>query len=186
MPSTAPSSVMFVSGEVGPWHIESNVCVIGEGLAPASRLFVTDGHDLPSHKGVWSLMGTTSNGRYVSRTEADDLSDVQEELGRPQATCAALIPIRKTSQWWALAQDERRAILQEQSDHIGIGMEYLPAISRKLFHCRDLGEPFDFLTWFEFRPEHVRHFDQLLERLRASVEWQYVDREVDIRLRRDS
>jgi hypothetical protein len=32
----------------------------------------------------------------------------------------------KTAAWWDLAQDERRAIFEEQSRHIGIGMEYLP------------------------------------------------------------
>ena len=76
----------------------------------------------------------------------------QEMLHRPQATRAALIPIRKTAAWWDLAQDERRAIFEEQSRHIGIGMEYLPAVARRLHHSRELGEPFDFLTWFEYAP----------------------------------
>lgn len=31
--------------------------------------------------------------------------------------------------WWALAQDERRAIFGEQSRHIGIGLKYLPAVA---------------------------------------------------------
>ena len=43
-------------------------------------------------------------------------------------------------------------------------------------------EPFDFLTWFEFAPEHTTAFNQLLARLRATKEWAYVEREVDIRL----
>ncbi len=179
-----PSPIMFVAGDTGSWRIEKIDAVTGDGLDIAPRLLVADGNDDPADNGVWSLMGTTSNTRYVLRSEADDLVAVQEGLGRPQATCAALIPIRKSAAWWDLAQDERRAIMEEQSHHIGIGMEYLPAISRKLYHCRDLGEPFDFLTWFEYRPEHIRHFEQLLDRLRATVEWQYVEREADIRLRR--
>ncbi|MFC7539824.1 chlorite dismutase family protein [Siccirubricoccus deserti] len=105
-------------------------------------------------------------------------------LLRPQATRAALIPIRKTEAWWALAQDERRAILEEQSRHIGIGMEYLPAVARRLYHSRELGEPFDFLTWFEYAPEHAADFEELVRRLRQTAEWAYVDREVDIRLSR--
>ena len=109
---------------------------------------------------------------------------MQADLGRSAAVCAALIPIRKTPAWWALAQDERRAVMEEQSHHIAIGMEYLPAIARRLYHCRDLGEPFDFLTWFEYAPEHERLFDQMLIRLRASPEWTFVDREADIRLER--
>jgi len=61
-------------------------------------------------------------------------------------------------------------------------MEYLPAIARRLHHSRDLGEPFDFLTWFEYAPEHSNIFEELVSRLRGTREWQYVDCEVDIRL----
>ena len=60
----------------------------------------------------------------------------------------------------------------------------MTAIARRLHHARDLGEPFDFLTWFEFAPEHEAAFDDLLGELRASPEWTYVEREVDIRVRR--
>jgi len=64
-------------------------------------------------------------------------------------------------------------------------LRYLPAVARRLHHSRDLGEPFDFLTWFEYAPEHSAAFEELVVRLRASEEWKYVDREVDIRLVRD-
>ena len=95
---------------------------------------------------------------------------------------AALIPIRKSDAWWALAQDERRAVMEDQSRHIRMGMKYLPAVARKLHHCRDLGEPFDFLTWFEYAPEDASAFEELVGLLRGTPEWKYVDREVDIRL----
>lgn len=186
MTDSAPSPAMFIAGDTGSWPIENILPVTGDGLDIASRLFVADGYGRPASNGVWSLIGTTSHNRYVHKSEADDLLAVQEGLGRPQATCAALIPIRKSNKWWNLAQDERRAIIEAKSRHFGLGMEYLPAVSRKLYHSRDLGEPFDFLTWFEYRPEHIRHFEQLLDRLRATLEWQYVEREVDIRLRRDT
>jgi hypothetical protein len=65
-----------------------------------------------------------------------------------------------------------------------MGLEYLPRIARRLHHSRDLGEPFDFLTWLEFAPEHEPAFDELVARLRASEEWSYFDREVDVRLSR--
>jgi hypothetical protein len=57
-----------------------------------------------------------------------------------------------------------------------------------LHHCRDLGgnDPFDFITWFEFAPADTGAFNELLAALRASPEWQYVDREVDIRLKQAS
>ena len=92
--------------------------------------------------------------------------------------------IRKTEAWWALAQDERRAIFEEQSRHIGIGLEYLPAVARRLYHSRELGEPFDFLTWFEFAPGDAVAFDELLRRLRDTPEWRFVEREVELRLRK--
>lgn len=108
----------------------------------------------------------------------------QAGLGREEATCAALIPIRKSAAWWALAQDERRAIFEERSHHIADTMRFLPAIARKLHHSRDLGEPFDFLTWFEFAPRHAADFDELLKLLRGTEEWRWVEREVAVFVRR--
>jgi chlorite dismutase len=133
---------------------------------------------------TWALRGTISNERYVVREEKSALASKQEGLGRPASKRAALIPIRKTAAWWALAQDERREIFEAQSHHIGIGMNYLPGVARRLHHCRDLGteEPFDFLTWFEYAPSDSAAFDELVEALRTSPEWNYVDREIDIRL----
>ena len=98
-----------------------------------------------------------------------------------------LIPIRKNTKWWALTQDERRQIFEEQSNHTQIGLEYLPAIARRLHHCRDLAEPepFDFLTWFEFAKKDTAEFDKLLARLRTSAEWKYVEREVELRFTQD-
>jgi hypothetical protein len=63
-------------------------------------------------------------------------------------------------------------------------MKYLPAIARKLFHCRDIGQPFDFITWFEYSESDVSAFEALLAALRATEEWKYVDREVQINLKR--
>jgi hypothetical protein len=45
-----------------------------------------------------------------------------------------------------------------------------------------LGEAFDFLTWSEYAPEDSTAFEDLVQSLRATPEWQFVDREVDIRL----
>ena len=87
--------------------------------------------------------------------------------------------------WWRLSQAERRTILEETSHHIAIGMEYLPAVARRLHHGRNLEEPFDFLTWFEFAPDREAAFEELVRRLRITQEWAYVVREVDIRLKRE-
>ena len=75
-------------------------------------------------------------------------------------------------------------VFEDSSHHIAIGLDYLPAIARRLHHSRDLGEPFDFLTWFEFAPRHAEAFDELVRRLRETEEWRYVEREIDIRLTR--
>ena len=84
-----------------------------------------------------------------------------------------------------MPQDERRAIFEEISHHTEIGLAYLPAVARRLHHCRDIGEPFDFLTWFEFAPEHEAAFDALLAQLRATREWEFVEREAEVRLTRE-
>lgn len=174
----------FIGGPDGSWRVRRAVTLRGDALAPAPHLQVQAGLHATTAGTPWSLQGVVSNERYVTRGEKSALAARQEGLGRIQSTCAALIPIRKSAQWWALPQDERRDIIEKDSRHIAIGMEYLPAISRRLHHCRDLPgmQPFDFLTWFEFAPQDEAAFDTLLARLRATREWDYVDREVELRL----
>jgi Chlorite dismutase len=178
----------FVGGDAGPWRVVANRAVVGEGLAPAARLDVVAGV-LPSPSGgeptAWVLRGVTSNERYVTRPEKTALVATQAPLGRSEARRGALIPIKKSAAWWALTQDERRAIFEDRSAHIAIGLDYLPAVARRLHHARDLGEPFDFLTWFDYRDQDEARFDELLVRLRATEEWKYVEREVDVRVVRE-
>ncbi len=57
-------------------------------------------------------------------------------------------------------------------------------MARRLHHGRDLGEPFDLLTWFEFGPADEEAFEELVGRLRVTEEWTYVVHEVDIGLSR--
>jgi chlorite dismutase len=160
--------------------------VTGAGLPAVERLLIWDAADVGAIAGnsEWVLRGVPSHERYVVRREHEELASRQPPLGRPEATRAALIPIRKSAEWWGLPQDERRAIFEERSHHIQTGMAYLPAVARRLLHCRDLLEPFDFLTWFEYAPVDEPAFDELVERLRATEEWRYVQREIDIRLER--
>jgi hypothetical protein len=40
------------------------------------------------------------------------------------------------------------------------------------------------LTWFEFAPGDEARFDELVALLRATEEWGFVEREIDIRLQR--
>jgi hypothetical protein len=182
------NSYTFIGGARGAWRVTAQRGVIGETLAQVG--FIAVQHGLPlgnAHApgALWQLQGLTSNIRYAERAEIDQLAAKQPATGRIDATCAALIPIKKSAAWWALSQDERRAIFEEGSHHNAIGMNYLPAIARRLHHSRDIGEPFDFLTWFEYAPEHARDFEHLVAALRATPEWAYVEREIDIRLVRD-
>ena len=182
----APLLVAFAGGRSGPWRIECIEGVSGEPLQAAARLSVVEGAAAArAGDAAWVLRGVTSNERYVTRREHDELAARQQPLGRPASTRAALIPIKKSEAWWELAQDERRRIFEESSRHVASGLEYLPAVARRLHHGRDLGEPFDFLTWFEFAPEDATYFEELVRRLRATEEWSYVEREVDLRLARD-
>jgi chlorite dismutase len=180
-----PIRVSFVGCDRGRYHVERIAAVRGEPLA---HVIAVERHEgtftpPPDTHATWSLRGTTSHQRYTEQREAKALAAISPALGRSKATCAALIPIRKSEAWWDLAQDERRAILEQRSHHIALGMSYLPAIARRLYHARELGEPFDFLTWFEYAPSDVSRFEELVAALRDSEEWRYVDREVDIRLR---
>jgi hypothetical protein len=179
-----PLMVSFVGGSVGDWRVDSIVPVVGAALLPVSSVSVIEGTRVVAEPPGWTLCGVTSNERYVERPERAALVAKQEGLGRPVATRAALIPITKSLAWWELTQDERRDILEERSAHITIGLDYLPAIARRLHHGRDLGEEFDFLTWFEFAPADSSAFEDLVGRLRQTEEWSFVEREVDIRLTR--
>jgi chlorite dismutase len=178
--------VLFAGGASGRWRIDRLEAVLGDPLAPALRLAVLEDHEgSPPVGASWILHGVTSNERYVNRADRAALTARQQGLGHAEATCAALIPIRKSEAWWELTQEERREIFEERSRHIATGLEYLPAVARRLHHSRDLGQPFDFLTWFEYAPHHARAFEELVAKLRRTAEWTYVDREVDIRLVRE-
>ena len=179
----------FSGGNSGAWRVISLAPVIGEALAPVSHLSI-DPSDAISQDEVtediaWQLTGVASHVRYVERREKTALAAVQAGLGRGEARRAALIPIRKSQAWWELTQEERRRIFEDKSRHIADSLKYLPAIARQLYHCRDLGEPFDFLTRFEYAPEHADAFEELVGMLRRTEEWTYIEREVDVRLTRE-
>src|SRR5258705_1769675 len=175
----------FRGGQSGAWRVTLVTSVKGEALASTPALSITHRATialplLPSSTS-WRLAGVTSHLRYAKRSEKEQLDAAQAGLGRPEATCAALIPIRKSPAWWELTQEERRKIFESKSHHIAGTLKYLPPIERQLFHFRDLGEPFDFLTWFEYAPEHATLFEELIAMLRATEEWNFVEREVDVR-----
>jgi hypothetical protein len=175
----------FVGGTAGRWGVERIQVIAGQALRSVTRLSIFEGNQAATLEGsIWLLRGVTSYERYLHKMERSALVVQQAELGRLEATRAALIPIKKSTAWWELAQDERRAIFIERSHHITLGLKYVARIARRLYHGYELGEPFDFLTWFEYAPEEAGAFEELVGSLRGTEEWTYVEREVDIRLAR--
>jgi hypothetical protein len=176
----------FIGGDAGLWRIVEMEAIVGASLPVANRLTIASGAALPSDPpAAWVLRGITSNERYAVRVEEKrQIVAKQLALGRPEATCAALVSIRKNLAWWTLTQNERQDIFEKQSRHAKIGLQYFPTLARRLHHCRDLSEnePFDFLTWFEYAPTDEVAFNKLLAALRATEEWQFIEREIDIRL----
>jgi hypothetical protein len=180
-----PRLFTFVGGKAGRWSVVEAKAIMGEPLPAVERLDIVNNavSSVPAG-GKWILHGVTSNERYTTRPEKDQLVKEQAALGRPGATHAAFIPIRKSADWWGLTQDERRAIFEDRSLHLKTGLKYLPGVARRLHHCRDLGEsePFDFLTLFDYAKADAAMFDELVAELRATEEWKFVEREIDLRL----
>lgn len=175
------SATHFFGQSDGLWKIDSMQTINTSPLPLAERLLITDQPNNEMADG-WHLRGVKSNIRYTTRPEKKQLEEKFAPLNNPVNTCAALIPIKKSEEWWQLTQDERRKIFEEDSHHTKIGLKYMPAIARQLYHSRDLGEPFDFLTWFEFAPIHKNYFDELVNALRETEEWRHVVSEIDLRL----
>ncbi len=131
--------------------------------------------------------GVTEHLHYTTTAQARLLErDAVAELAPSERTVAVLIPIKKTDGWWSLAQDERNAYFQRShalEGHTEIGLRLTNKVYRRLYHCRSLGEPFDFLTYFEFEQAHEPEFKELLRRLRdvkVNPEWAFVSDEFEI------
>ena len=186
IPDRRPKENLFnyIGGLTGSWHVTKATTLSGTPLKAATHVEVTNGSaGRPTAGSAWVLRGVISTTRYVTREERNPFQAFQ--MKSTETACAALIPIRKSAAWWNLARDERREMIEARSRHIATALRFLPAIARRLLHGRDLGEPFDVVTWFEYAPRDVAIFDDLAGALRSSEEWQYVEREIDIRLIRD-
>jgi chlorite dismutase len=131
--------------------------------------------------------GVTEHLHYTTAAQARLLDrDAVAELAPSESTIAVLIPMKKSDAWWRLAQDERNTYFQRShalEGHTEIGLRLANRVYRRLYHCRALGEPFDFLTYFEFDQAHEPDFKELLRRLRdvkTNPEWSFVTDEFEI------
>ena len=175
---------VFRGGQSGAWRVTRLAPVKGARLSPTPALsvglFAVDRAADHARADLGRLAGIAGHVRYTEHAEKERLATMQAGSAAPRRPHAALIPIKKSAAWWELTQEERRQIFEDESQHIAASLKYLPAIARQLYHCRDFGEPFDFLTWFEFAPTQAETFEELVGTLRATEEWSYVEREVDI------
>lgn len=79
----------FVGGDTGPWRVVKTNTIVGEPLLDVNRLNVVTNTGITIETSAgWMLHGITSNERYVSLDEKNELAAVQQGLGRPEATCA--------------------------------------------------------------------------------------------------
>ncbi len=175
------SPTVFSGGDLGAWSVLSHTTLNGPAIPAFDRLAITPAAEAPAGA-RWQARGVNSHLRYTSQQEQRELSGHAAPSDRGDR-CAVLIPMSKCAAWWGMAQDQRLAIYA-RSRHMRIGMSVLPEVARTLYHGRDLGEPFDFITWFEFDEPAEAAFEAMLDRLRASEEWDYVCAETMIRLRR--
>lgn len=88
----------------------------------------------------------------------------------------------KKEEWWKLSVEEKRLICGEASAGGAASRRKGGMIARQFHHCRDLGEPFDFLTWFEYAPEERPAFEEMLGAMRRAPEWEWVEREIELGL----
>src|SRR5215831_20752671 len=106
--------IRFVGGNSGSWRVLAIRPVQGDTLPQVERIALCRGDEPSPLESQWTLSGVISNIRYVERREQQELTLKQAPLGRSGATMAALIPIRKTTAWWNLTQEERRNIFEKK------------------------------------------------------------------------
>ena len=81
-----PRLFSFVGGTVGEWRIVRMTTVVGDPLPSASRLSMVGGEASSMRAGTsWCLRGITSNERYVTGPEKEQLVAKQQGLGRPES-----------------------------------------------------------------------------------------------------
>ena len=89
------------------------------------------------------LNGLTKKANYAPGFSDQVKSELKAQSeGGPYAV---VIPIRKDTEWWALPQEKRAAMMLE---HTEAALPYHKTVKRKLYHATGLDD-FDFITYFE-------------------------------------
>jgi hypothetical protein len=156
--------VRFIAGDTGDLLVERITAICGESLPEAKSLLRVEGSEFVAAPGaVFTLDGVRSHERYVERAERDSAggrSRGPRAPGQPLCSADSHPEVRGRggrSRRTSGAPSSRHARITPE-----VGLRYLPAIARRLYHSRDLGGPFDFLTFFEFGEADASAFDDLL------------------------
>lgn len=177
----------YVGGTFGAWEVTQLLSRRGDPLPQVTHVDIINGRLNRTPAGTaWILSGVVRNTRQVTREEFVPPGTSRTVCNFPAPTCAALIPIRRSLEWWQLDREARREMLNPPIKPPLRGLRHLSALIRDWQHRRDLSEQFDCLAWFEYEPRDSAAFDDLLADWRASEEWKFVDRECDIRLVRSA
>ena len=89
------------------------------------------------------LHGMTKKANYVPAFSEQLKTDLK--AASESGPYAAVIPIRKDAEWWALPQEQRVSMMQE---HTEAALPYHKTVKRKLYHSTGLDDV-DFITYFE-------------------------------------
>lgn len=148
----------------------------GAGAFPTGSTVYRIESETPIESG---LRGVVQHLHYTTLDERTDLvKRSRAELPPSPDVTAVLIPIRKSEEWWAMAQDQRGEHFHKK--HTPVGAPYVETIFRKLYHSRYYGSGYDFLTYFEFPKDATEMFQKLLRELRETEEWKYVSEEYEV------
>ena len=123
------------------------------------------------HLTVAGIMhGLTKKANYVPGFPDDIKADLKTASDPGPKPYAAVIPIRKSADWWAMDQDSRAAMMKE---HTQASLPYHKTVKRKLYHSTGLDD-IDFITYFE--TSKLEDFHGLILAQERVKEFQYVRR----------
>ncbi|WP_455389758.1 chlorite dismutase family protein [Petrachloros mirabilis] len=116
------------------------------------------------------LNGLTKKANYVPGFSDEMKAGLKVKSDPGPKPYAIVIPIRKSADWWALAQDKRMAMMKE---HTEAAMSYQKTVKRKLYHSTGLDD-LDFITYFE--TSNLEDFHSLILAMEGVKEFQYTRR----------
>lgn len=176
----------FMGGMSGAWRVTSIVTHSGQSLPNATHVEIANGDFGRTPAGTaWVFHGVARNTRFVTREEPRRSTSDLTPVPHFGESCAALILVRRSPDWWRLTQGDRNEVLELPSGRLRQRINILPSLLRLMPRRNAMPETFDSVTWFEYMPQDAAIFDDLAGTMRTSEEWKFVDREIVIKLTSD-